>query len=371
MKTRQTFPQEWRFETLAECKAAGFEETCVAGDFAYIAELYTILTCPKKDGGAAWYMGDCSVEDRKCRKELEFDLRPDNLPRTCLNRSHAFDGEYFMRLSSRWPNITFVVVVAAHDLGLPPFFGRGGFPWRQWASFTFWFKGDRLTKTCVNFEFPLLASSVPSGGGGGGGGGGSGMQRIHGLPKDYTSANPWIALTKTKQFYETWRQYRRVRVVQWARDGGIMADYWVNNALLNRHIESTLVDEQGHGHYRFFHLDRRTQELHDFVKSMIASYSLNILVNESLPLGMQGTFVDGFTFTRCRDPSKERAWSEEILELTLALAPLALPAYVLLWIYEWLHEDTTALPELARIRLIQGVIESRQRVLLATTKPTH
>jgi hypothetical protein len=377
MNTRQTFPQEWRFETYDECKASGWLETCVVGDIGYIANVKILVTCPRKDGAAESVMTLSGTSDMQSWKlNLEFDLRPADdaaaPPRTCLTRSHAFDADYFKRVSSRWTNSTFIVVVAAHDLGLPAFFGTGDFPWRQWASFTFWFKAGALAMSRANFHVPLPPNSAQLA---------KESRWFSALEsvlnqESLKDANPVTILVKLKDFYEKWRQYRRMRVVQWEAHAGDSSHYCEKNALLDASdIQSTLVDERGFGHYRFFHLDQRSQALHDFVKHSISCYSLKVLVNESVPLGMEGTFdpnvVNGFIFSRARNPRLERAWHAEMLELTLALAPLQLSAYVLLWIYEWLHEDTTALREIDRVRLIQGVIESRQRVHLATTKPTR
>lgn len=66
--------------------------------------------------------------------------------------------------------------------------------------------------------------------------------------------------------------------------------------------------------------------------------------------------------SQVRVADKCLAWYAQILELTLTLAPLNLPAYPLLWLFEWLHEDTLVLSEKVRIDLIQGVYNSRRRV---------
>ena len=50
---------------------------------------------------------------------------------------------------------------------------------------------------------------------------------------------------------------------------------------------------------------------------------------------------------------------QNLLSISLALAPLQLPAYVILWIIDWLPEYSQK-PEIRKIRLIQGVTERRR-----------
>jgi hypothetical protein len=51
---------------------------------------------------------------------------------------------------------------------------------------------------------------------------------------------------------------------------------------------------------------------------------------------------------------------QNLVGICLALAPLCLPAYVVLWIIDWLPEYARK-PEIKKIRLIQGVTESVRR----------
>jgi len=52
------------------------------------------------------------------------------------------------------------------------------------------------------------------------------------------------------------------------------------------------------------------------------------------------------------------------LDVVLALLPLELPAYVLLWILGW-HPVYVHAREIDRIRLIENVMRSRRKVLAA------
>jgi len=52
---------------------------------------------------------------------------------------------------------------------------------------------------------------------------------------------------------------------------------------------------------------------------------------------------------------------ESLVGICISLAPLALPAYVLLWIIDWLQEYTFK-PEIRKIRLIEAVTESIRRI---------
>lgn len=54
-----------------------------------------------------------------------------------------------------------------------------------------------------------------------------------------------------------------------------------------------------------------------------------------------------------------------ILETVVAMAPLALPAYVLLWIIDWLPDYDKVHGALKKVSLIQSIIESTRRVLAA------
>jgi hypothetical protein len=51
-----------------------------------------------------------------------------------------------------------------------------------------------------------------------------------------------------------------------------------------------------------------------------------------------------------------------ILEITLAMVPLNLPAYVLMWIMEWSNPEFARLKEFQRITLIQNVINSCRKI---------
>lgn len=349
MNVRKTFPQEWRFKTVAEWKASNVDETGVVGDFVYIEELRQILLCSYRDGHFKSWIAISSYDT-----PFKFDLRrPLSVePHTSTNRPHSFNGAYFLGLSRHWPKFTFEITVAAHDLGLVEYFERADFPWRQWDDFDFLFKDGVLLKAWVDF--------APKAGRGG-------QWKRPEIKLHNRSCPPSIIIDRFKQQYEAWREYKRTRIVQWTDDGSPQSKLFAGSGVLITDSPGLgSIEETGYGCYRFLHLSSRTQSIHDLIKKRITALGLPIIINESLPFGIKASFdpnvVKGFVFKRDRQPYKERAWHEQILELTLALAPLALPAYVLLWLFEWAHEDTTALTELARIRLIQGVYNCRTRL---------
>ena len=68
----------------------------------------------------------------------------------------------------------------------------------------------------------------------------------------------------------------------------------------------------------------------------------------------------------CLEEALANSWSRkaqrEYLDIVIALAPLNLPAYILLWSLDWLPQFTSK-PELAKIRLLECVYESRRRIV--------
>jgi hypothetical protein len=52
----------------------------------------------------------------------------------------------------------------------------------------------------------------------------------------------------------------------------------------------------------------------------------------------------------------------QILDIVIAMAPLDLPTYILLWIIEWLPRGTERSSELQRISLITNIVKSIRRV---------
>ena len=57
-----------------------------------------------------------------------------------------------------------------------------------------------------------------------------------------------------------------------------------------------------------------------------------------------------------------RVCAQPLVELCLALAPLRLPSYVVLWLVEWLHPRYRLLPPAEIVRVIQSVFGSCERV---------
>ena len=69
-----------------------------------------------------------------------------------------------------------------------------------------------------------------------------------------------------------------------------------------------------------------------------------------------------------------QAWQKEqhkrLLDAALALEPLKLPVYILLWMLEWVENEMPA--EYKRVRLLEGVRQSSQKILSSRTiAPAH
>ena len=75
----------------------------------------------------------------------------------------------------------------------------------------------------------------------------------------------------------------------------------------------------------------------------------------------------GSAIAQCLEEAVARSWSKEVhrdyLHIAIALAPLNLPTYILLWLLDWLPEFALK-PEIKKIRLLERIYESRRRRML-------
>ncbi len=52
----------------------------------------------------------------------------------------------------------------------------------------------------------------------------------------------------------------------------------------------------------------------------------------------------------------------KIKSMAIAMSPLELPPYVLLWIFEWSHPDIMKLPQAQLVGMLEGLRNSRLKI---------
>jgi hypothetical protein len=380
MNVRRTFPQEFRI-TMADW-ADLVNAPRVPGDLFYFTDTRDLVICESEHFPLRTYKsGDMN---RRFNVNLNGDDM-EGLDRIYFAPPPRFDCDYYLRLVMRWPDIEFNISVRGTDPGLETFFNHRYFPKHTWTKVDLLFKGGRLVHVTAwvgKFKgdrfvsrdvHPLEWSND--------------LNFADRLESIITNASPVDdALSNLLQKFEKWRLFTSHRMIvyrrpvnqhvpildtQWRRFRG-SGDFFME-------IDGK-VDHVHNLHWILFRAASREPSLDEkrwfskFLDSFRTNYTVFFLEDASFEPGLVPSWIShGENATEEEGPghislnTRERyarlkAWFEELTELTLVFLPLQLPAYVMLWLFEWVHYDFTFLDEKQRVEMIQGIIFSRRTI---------
>jgi len=354
MDRRVTYPQEFRFLTFPP--PAGF--VFVRGDFISIER-----------SNQAFFVCDTSPRrlreyNRQTGHNFYFDLTnklsnnnagdddDDDAPRT---RPHLFNYAYFSCLMVRWSRYNFTFDVDALDLGLEELFAHRYYPERTWAKVHLKFQHAVLVNITVTLK-DLDAHEEP-------------LVLTHPQPLDLVEGGLPTAEQALARFmpqFNRWRAYGTYMIFK----------YPFAEGALPRFHASVVASKQVHrDETASVTLKCVTDDDAEMIESERRRYA-----DEMTTLGLRWTMrtvprgfyptpqsVSDGTFFDARDTNENRAhaWLDKISDLVVALLPVRLPIYVMLWLFEFAYPDTCCLPEVRRLRHIQTMWNNYERVLAA------
>jgi len=328
----------------------------VRGDFIHSVADQMVYICDRPMHFASYRLNDKDCNYFKV--DLFTDARSD--PRTVNGRPNLFDYRchFAPLMMMRWWSYKFEFTIDAADLGLEYFFGTREIPWHVWSKITLVFCRGVLRLMAVDGKSSAKFNNFKW----------TSEQRSAKLNlKDYQQQPFFLELAKKASI--DWLPFRYSRIIVLKPTS--MADRTDKLTSMADRTDKDLKNLKFHKcvsdgcvFYWTWYMQPPTHHSssYDDFKQPYPNFGMELVIDQTFPRGVVPEWKNGIVVKHI-DAPRYFAWYQKITDIMLALLPLNLPAYILLWLIEWVHVDTIWMKEIMRIKLIQGLIESRCKIV--------